>query len=196
MHHYNGDDHAAMADNNTSCYIDRNIIGGTKKSLHAYGLAIDINPIENPFVTMDSDKGTATYDPQAGLAYANRLEKRLGKPKRSGMAEEVIGIFSANGFYWWGGYWDTPIDYQHFQLNGMLAELYLTMKPQAAKSLFKTVTQYFNKNKKPLEVELLEQLRKDGQEGSLLDYYTKDQKRFENCLKELTFPKIRLIHPY
>lgn len=104
-------------------------------------------------------------------------------------AEEVIGIFAANGFYWWGGYWDTAIDYQYFQLSSMLAELYLTMKPQAAKSLFNTVTQYFNKNKRPLETELLEQLRKDGQEGSLLDYYTKDQKRFEKYPKELTATK-------
>lgn len=186
MHHYNGDDHAAMADNNTSCYIDRNIIGANKKSLHAYGLAIDINPIQNPFITMNPDQGVATYDPQAGITYANRLESRLGKPKRSGMAEEVVNVFAENGFYWWGGYWDTPIDYQHFQLNGMLAELYLAMKPQPAKSLFKTVTQYFNKNKRPLEVELLEQLRKDGQQGSLLDYYNKDQKRFDACLKGLT----------
>lgn len=186
MHYYHGNDHMAVADNNTSCYIDRNIIGGTKKSLHAYGLAIDINPIQNPFVTMDPEKGTATYEPQAGLEYANRLEPRLGKPARSGMAEEVIHVFAENGFYWWGGYWDSPIDYQHFQLHSMLAELYLTMKPQAAKALFKTVTQYFNEHKKPLELVLLEKLRKDGQESSLLDYYKKDQKRFDKCLKELT----------
>ena len=189
MHYYNGDDKAALNDNNSSCYIDRNIIGGTKKSLHAYGLAIDINPIQNPFVTMDSDCGVATYDPQTGLAYANRLDQRLGKPQRRGMAEEVIDIFAAHGFYWWGGYWDTPIDYQHFQIHSMLAALYLGANPQEAKSIFKTFVQYFNKHKKPLEIELLEELRKDGQEASLLDYYKKDQKRFEKCLKDLTSNK-------
>lgn len=186
MHYYNGDDRAAMAANNTSCYVDRNIIGSTKKSLHACGVAIDINPIQNPFVTIDADKGIATYDPQAGIVCANRLEPRLGKSARSGMAEEVIEIFAANGFYWWGGYWDMPIDYQHFQLSAVLAELYLIMKPQTAKSLFNTAIQYFNNHKSPLETDLLEQLKKDGKEISLLDCYTKDQKRFEKCLKELT----------
>jgi hypothetical protein len=186
MHYYNGDDHTAMADNNTSCYIDRNIIGGTKKSLHAYGLAIDINPVQNPFVTMDSDKGVAVYEPKAGLEYANRLQNRLGKSTRAGMAEEVIEIFASNGFYWWGGYWDTPIDYQHFQVSSLLGELYLAMKPQTAKALFKTVIRYYNKHKRPLETDLLEQLRKDGQQASLLGYYTTDQTRFQECLKKLT----------
>eukprot|EP01132_Coremiostelium_polycephalum_P000089 gene89-116_t len=186
MHHYQGNDPLSMAANNTSGYIDRNAVGSTKKSLHAYGLALDINPIQNPLVTMDAAQGVTTYAPKAGIAYANRLQKRLGKPTRAGMAEEIVEIFAANGFYWWGGYWDNPIDYQHFQVSPMLGDLYLAMPPQPAKELFETVVNYYNKHQRPLEKDLLALLQKDGQKDSLLDYYKKDKKRFNDRLEELT----------
>lgn len=186
MHHYQGDDHAALAANNTSCYIDRNIIGSTKKSVHAYGLAIDINPVQNPFVTMDEKAGIATYDPTAGIAYANRMLARLSKPTRAGMAEEVINIFAENGFYWWGGYWDTPIDYQHFQVSSMFAQLYLAMNPQEAKQTFKEVSRYYNIHQQPIEEKLLKELKQTGEEGSLVDYYKKDKKWFATCFNKLT----------
>ncbi|OJW70322.1 MAG: hypothetical protein BGO68_02510 [Candidatus Amoebophilus sp. 36-38] len=189
MHHYQGDDHAALAANNTSCYIDRNIIGSTKKSVHAYGLAIDINPVQNPFVTMDEKTGIATYDPTASIAYANRMLARLGKATRAGMAEEVINIFAENGFYWWGGYWDTPIDYQHFQVSSMFAQLYLAMNPQEAKQTFKEVSRYYNIHQQPIEEKLLEELKQTGEEGSLVDYYKKDKKWFATCFNKLTRPK-------
>ena len=44
MNDYNGDDDRAIADNNTSGFNDRNVEGGNTLSLHAYGLAIDVNP--------------------------------------------------------------------------------------------------------------------------------------------------------
>ena len=100
MYHYQGDDHAAVSDNNTSCYVDRNIIGKKHKSLHAYGVAIDVNPVQNPFVVIDEHTGTATYEPQVGIQYANRGLDRLGKAARKGMAEEVVALFAAHGFYW------------------------------------------------------------------------------------------------
>src|SRR2546423_5276976 len=50
MDHYDGNDDASMADDNTSAFNGRKIVGGSSISLHAYGLAIDVNPIQNPFV--------------------------------------------------------------------------------------------------------------------------------------------------
>src|SRR5205823_1268867 len=58
--HYRGDDAASMADNNTSGFNDRPVTGGGPPSLHAYGLAIDINPVQNPYVAFDGD-GLARY---------------------------------------------------------------------------------------------------------------------------------------
>jgi hypothetical protein len=50
MNRYNGDDDASMEDNNTSAFNVRRISGGSALSLHSYGAAIDINPVQNPFV--------------------------------------------------------------------------------------------------------------------------------------------------
>src|SRR5271157_5566364 len=56
---YSGDDDASMADDNTSAYNDRNIAHSPSRSVHAYGAAIDVNPIENP----DVDKATGAVSP-------------------------------------------------------------------------------------------------------------------------------------
>ena len=121
--HYKGNDTASMEDNNTSIFNCRAIIRGTKLSLHAYGLAIDINPVQNPFVEFPAQKSLALYTPTQGRQYANRFLYRPEKLFRPGMAEQVVSIFKDNGFTGWGGYWDIPIDYQHFQVPREVAEL-------------------------------------------------------------------------
>jgi len=50
INRYDGDDDASMADNNTSSFNDRVVSGGASLSMHAYGLAIDLNPVQNPFL--------------------------------------------------------------------------------------------------------------------------------------------------
>ncbi len=129
MQHYRGDDLAAMRANNTSAFNDRAITNGSAPSLHAYGAAIDINPVQNPFVEFE-DAGRTNYVPAAGSAYANRLTLRPGKTIRKGMAEEVVDVFADHGFLIWGGDWDAPIDYQHFQISRSLAQK-LTALPVA-----------------------------------------------------------------
>lgn len=47
---YNGNDDASMADDNSACFNCREITGGGPLSIHSYGLAIDLNPIENPYL--------------------------------------------------------------------------------------------------------------------------------------------------
>jgi hypothetical protein len=136
MEHYRGDDDAAMADNNTSGFNDRPVTGGAEPSLHAYGLAIDINPVQNPYVSFAAD-GSARYSPAQGMRYANRLKSRPGKPCRPGMAEDVVALFAEHGFPVWGGYWDTPLDYQHFQVDRKLAQRLASMPEAGARPLFK-----------------------------------------------------------
>ncbi len=69
---YRGDDNASMAANNTSAYNCRTVAGSTSWSEHAYGLAIDVNPVHNPYV-----QGT-TVSPPAGRAYLDRGNNRPG----------------------------------------------------------------------------------------------------------------------
>jgi uncharacterized protein YdhG (YjbR/CyaY superfamily) len=134
MDEYGGNDDKAMDDNNTSSFNDRPVTGGSTPSLHAYGLAIDVNPVQNPYIQFDQGKGS--FSPKAGADYANRLNTRPAKPIRSGMAEEVVDLFAENGFLIWGGYWDTPIDYQHFQVHSKIVERLAKLPPDQARSLF------------------------------------------------------------
>src|SRR5262249_22587509 len=92
MNHYEGNDEASMADDNTWALSVRDIVGGDTISLHAYGLAVDVNPIQNPFARRSG--ATLTFSPVAGVENANRLNDRPGKPIRLGMAETVIDIFA------------------------------------------------------------------------------------------------------
>lgn len=134
---YEGDDEASMADNNTSSFNDRLVPDTNRVSLHAYGVAIDLNPVQNPFITRS---GTVfTVDPPGAIAYVNRALHRPGKPDRPGMAEEVVGIFARNGFTIWGGNWDDPIDYQHFDIGRPLAEELAKLTPAQARRRFEQV---------------------------------------------------------
>ena len=96
MDRYDGDDDAAMADDNTSAFNGRKIVGGSSISLHAYGLAIDLNPIQNPFVRRAG--ANLKFDPPAGIEYANRTKDRPWKMLRPGLAESVIDVFADGGF--------------------------------------------------------------------------------------------------
>lgn len=133
---YNGDDELAMESNNTSSLNQRNITNQNLPSLHSYGLAIDINPVQNPFIQIDNDAGTAIFLPKSGIKFANRKENRINKASRIGMAEEVVKIFYQNGFDIWGGDWDDPIDYQHFQISRALATRLISADSEDAKKIF------------------------------------------------------------
>jgi hypothetical protein len=128
LNHYDGDDEASMADNNTSAFNDRPISGGSSLSIHAYGLAIDLNPIQNPFVRRQN--GTLHVSPKAGGKYLGRADARPG------MAEAVIDVFAENGFPIWGGNWRRPIDYQHFQVSRDLAKRLAQASNENAKVIF------------------------------------------------------------
>lgn len=101
---YAGDDDASMADDNTSAFNCRPVTGGTGWSRHSYGLAIDINPVRNPYVIND------TVLPPAGQAYLDRSDVRAGMIVAG---DVVVLAFTSRGFEW-GGDFDSLRDYQHF----------------------------------------------------------------------------------
>lgn len=136
---YKGDDEASMADNNSSCFNCREITGGGSPSLHSYGLAIDINPVQNPYASFLEDKdiqgpGNTKILPLSGRDYINRTNLRLGMIENT--TRNVVEIFKNHGFPIWGGKWNTPIDWQHFQTHRSTAQLLGAMKLEDASILF------------------------------------------------------------
>lgn len=105
IENFQGDDEKSMKANNSSCFNFRKIAGTDKLSIHSYGLAIDINPKQNPYVT------NGIIYPEDGANYLNR------EIQRPGMVEPIVDIFKRNGFEIWGGEWKDPIDYHHFQVS-------------------------------------------------------------------------------
>ena len=89
---YGGDDDRSMAANNTSAFNCRAVTGGTAWSQHAYGWAIDINPIQNPYV---SSGGTVL--PPAGAKYANRSLHANGMIHAG---DVVVNAFTSVGWGW------------------------------------------------------------------------------------------------
>lgn len=105
---YGGDDDASMAANNTSGFNCRTVAGSDDWSEHAYGLAVDVNPVQNPYV-----RGSV-IEPPAGAAYLDRSDVRPGMAVRPG---PMVEAFEAIG-WGWGGDFRSLKDYQHFSSTG------------------------------------------------------------------------------
>jgi poly-gamma-glutamate synthesis protein (capsule biosynthesis protein) len=101
---FDGDDGRSMAANNSSCFNSRAIINTDRISLHSYGAAIDINPVQNPVVR------DGKHRPPEGVHY---LDRTLGKPGMLTPDCEAVQVFASAGWKW-GGEWDNPKDYHHF----------------------------------------------------------------------------------
>lgn len=106
---YQADDDLSCADNNTSCFNFRTVDGTATLSKHAQGLAIDINPFQNPYVTYPN--GKERISPAGSEPYADRSS---GLPHIITENDLCYRLFTAHGFTW-GGHWKTLKDYQHFQ---------------------------------------------------------------------------------
>jgi hypothetical protein len=104
---YQGDDEASMAADDTSAFNCRPVAGTTNWSMHAFGEAVDVNPLINPSVD------ATTVDPPAGAAHADRSVPEPGKITSGSVA---VQSFARYGWSW-GGTWSSP-DYQHFSTNG------------------------------------------------------------------------------
>jgi hypothetical protein len=107
---YDADDTASMEDNNTSCFNYRVVEGSTSLSKHAYGLAIDINPLYNPYITYEKD-GSLSVSPASATSYTDRS---ISFPYKIDENDLCYKLFTEHGFTW-GGNWNSVKDYQHFQ---------------------------------------------------------------------------------
>lgn len=94
--------------NNTSGLHCRRATGSTRWSEHAKGLAIDINPFLNPFITRDE------IWPANSGKYRDRA---LGEPGMITAGDDVVDAFAESGWLW-GGYWRSIKDYHHFSVSG------------------------------------------------------------------------------
>lgn len=107
---YNASDDASMRDNNSSAFNYRVKTAGKKLSKHALGLAIDINPLYNPYVRTKSN-GQQHIAPENAAPYADRSKHFHYKIDS---ADICCKLFKQYGFKW-GGDWKTIKDYQHFE---------------------------------------------------------------------------------
>ncbi|MCB0857718.1 MAG: M15 family metallopeptidase [Solirubrobacterales bacterium] len=106
---YGADDHRSMNADNTSAFNCREVAGSPGVwSRHAYGRAIDINPVENPYVS------GSHVSPAKGRPFARRTPHRRGMISARGT---VVQAFASVGWEW-GGDWYGTRDYQHFSASG------------------------------------------------------------------------------
>jgi hypothetical protein len=107
---YSGNDNAAAAADDTSGFNCRYAVapGPPQWSVHAFGEAIDVNDVQNPYVD------ASTIIPPAGVAYLDRGDVRPGMAEPGGVLNSA---FAAAGWQW-GGRWTTGTDYQHFSATG------------------------------------------------------------------------------
>lgn len=107
---YDADDERSMTANNTSAFCYRTVAGQKKISNHGYGVAIDINPLYNPYVKVRDD-GSSFVQPEAGRPYTDR---RKDYPMKIDKNDLAYKLFTQRGFTW-GGDWQSLKDYQHFE---------------------------------------------------------------------------------
>jgi hypothetical protein len=107
---YRGVDERSLAADNTAAFNCRYAVapGPKRWSVHAYGFAIDVDPVENPYLL------NGRVHPRAGRAYLNRSRIRPGMAYRGGL---IVSAFAAVGWEW-GGRWTGSPDYQHFSATG------------------------------------------------------------------------------
>lgn len=106
---FGGDDQASMAGNNTSAFNCRGVAGSARLSEHAYGRAIDVNPLRTPYVRADGQ-----VDPLSGAPFADRSRTDPGIIHEG---DAAVAAFAAQGWQW-GGHWSAGKDYQHFSTSG------------------------------------------------------------------------------
>jgi hypothetical protein len=107
---FGGSDDRSMAADNTSAFNCRYAVapGPKRWSVHAYGEAIDVNTVENPYL-----EGGRVLPP-AGRAFTDRGRIRRGMAVAGG---SLVRAFASVGWLW-GGRWTASPDWQHFSKTG------------------------------------------------------------------------------
>jgi D-alanyl-D-alanine carboxypeptidase len=105
---YRGSDFDSIEANNTSAFNCRSATGSSNWSQHAYGMAVDLNPCENPYV---SASGSVAH--KDCVKFKNRGRRDPGVIHRG---DTVVRAFASIGWKW-GGDWSGIKDFQHFSPN-------------------------------------------------------------------------------
>ena len=107
---YKANDWQSIEADNTSAFNCRNATGSRKWSKHSYGKAIDLNSIENPYI---SRSGRISH--KASLKYRTRVHKKDTSADKAVLLkhDKATQIFQKYGWKW-GGDWSGVKDYQHF----------------------------------------------------------------------------------
>lgn len=113
---YGADDETSMTANNSSCFNYRVISHTTKISKHGLGIAVDINPLYNPYTKIVD--GTRIVEPAAGEPY---LDREADFPYKIDEDDLCYKLFIEHGFEW-GGSWTSAKDYQHFEMPDPIAD--------------------------------------------------------------------------
>jgi D-alanyl-D-alanine carboxypeptidase len=106
---FRGSDFDSIEANNTSAFNCRKATGSSSFSQHAYGLAVDINPCENPYVSSD---GSIAHPDCVKFGDRDRDD-----PGVIHANDPVVKAFRSIGWEW-GGVWSGARDYQHFSATG------------------------------------------------------------------------------
>lgn len=162
--------------NGTESFVCRKVEHTDRLSLHSYGVALDVNFLQNPCIFIDEK----TYEiqnvvPKNGAKYFNRCLKRKNKEDQDigKVDSNVIRIFKKHGYDVWGGNWDFPVDYQHFQASTRtFADLLMVATKEDAKSIFNTHVKCLRKTNNSL-VELA-----DEKNVALIDMYKNNNGKF------------------
>jgi len=105
--HYGGNDPKQMEANNTSGFNCRKVVGNPyAQSPHSYGIAIDVNPVQNPY----RDRNGRWW-PSRGRDYVDRTPRRFGMLTKGSYLTTQL----RREGYFWGGRWSPGRDYQHFE---------------------------------------------------------------------------------
>ena len=102
------EDELSMEDNNTSAFNCRPLPGSTSWSLHAFGRAVDLNPLINPYLGAGGDLQPVTA--------ARYLDRGRDDPGILRADSPAVRAFTDRGWRW-GGAWRSPVDYQHFEFG-------------------------------------------------------------------------------
>lgn len=130
--------------NNTFAFNGHRPAANGSWSGHAYGAAIDLNPMSNPSVKIGDSGQMRLHPEESSRQSLNRTKYRPGYATRAGLAEEVVDVFARHGFFNWGGYRDVPTGFQHFSIGSkaFMQVLANVAPPEAQKAIDRRVVEY------------------------------------------------------
>ena len=162
-------DAASMLANNSSAFNYRLITLSKDLSPHAFGTAIDLNPMQNPYEKYVYDN--KFLEPENAVYDVSRPGTIIDGP--------IIGIFDQRGWVW-GGRWNNPVDYQHFDLRKDRGRKHYLMKES-------TLKMYFSQSETNGNISLFATKNDRKLEKPTISIAQSKKKAFERCMDSLGY---------